>query len=252
MDLLEAIKNRHSVRTFTGAMPAKEVMGALRSKLSESDAGNFRIALVDTSLTGNIGSYGVIKQAPAWLALVTDGSDESALKCAMEAEKIVLYLTSVNIGTCWIAGTFNRTKVKDALSLKDNEQVVAVIPLGMAAGRRRLIESIQTGLMHSSSRKPFDKLFKVDKNAPEAYTTVLDAVRLAPSAMNVQPWRISVDDNGKAIFYSATNNKYTMLDMGIALAHFVVAAEALNIKGRLAIAMPPTPANIAQWIPAAK
>lgn len=240
------------MRTFTGTLPPDDIMTELRSRVASAACDHHRIVVVDSAMSGNIGSYGVISKAPAWLALVTDGSDESALRCAIEAEKIVLYLTSVNVGTCWVAGTFNQSKVRHAADTGENEHVVAVIPFGIATPRRRLIESLQSGLTRSSSRKPFDKLFQIDSRAPGAYTTLLEAVRLAPSAMNVQPWRVNIDHEGRAVFSSVTNNKYTMLDMGIALAHFVLMADSSGVAGRLVIPNHPTPAMIAEWMPGAK
>lgn len=94
------------MRTFTGTLPPDDIMTELRSRVASAACDHHRIVVVDSAMSGNIGSYGVISKAPAWLALVTDGSDESALRCAIEAEKIVLYLTSVNVGTCWVAGHF--------------------------------------------------------------------------------------------------------------------------------------------------
>lgn len=249
MNISDIIKRRRSVRTFTGTMPPEDIMTELQLRVHSTACDHYRLVVVESAMSGNIGSYGVISKAPAWLALVTDGSDESALRCALEAEKIVLYLTSVNIGTCWVAGTFNQSKVQHAADTRENEHVVAVIPFGIAAPKRRLIESLQSGLTRSTSRKPFDKLFQLDSRAPEAYTTLLEAVRLAPSAMNVQPWRVNIDHEGKAVFSSVTDNKYTMLDMGIALAHFVLMADSSGVAGRLVIPHHPNPAKIAEWMP---
>ena len=81
---------------------------------------------------------------------------------------------------------------------------------------------------------------------------MLEAVRLAPSAMNVQPWRVNIDHEGKAVFSSVTDNKYTMLDMGIALAHFVLMADSSGVAGRLVIPHHPISARIAEWMPGDK
>lgn len=58
----------------------------------------------------------------------------------------------------------------------------------------------------------------------------LDAVRLAPSAVNKQPWRVVISGD-KAHFYEKRSDRYTQngrdiqkIDMGIALCHFELAA----------------------------
>ncbi len=246
MNLFEAINERHSVRTFTGQMPAREIMDKI-----ELPAGkNYRITCVESGISGGIGSYGIIKDAPAWLALISDGSDYAKLRCAMEAERIVLYLTSQGVGTCWVGGTFNSSDAGQKAGIHDQEKIDAVIPFGYAATHKRFIERVTSALAHSSKRKEFDKLFDIDKEAPAVYRDILEAVRMAPSAVNAQPWRIKVDMDGNAFFSSASDNAYTMLDMGIALEHFKIAAEKYGIKGSLEIPSMPKPQLIARWIAA--
>ncbi len=60
----------------------------------------------------------------------------------------------------------------------------------------------------------------------------LEYVRMAPSASNKQPWRIVMDVNGEAHFFIERTPKYghalgydiQMIDMGIALSHYVLAS----------------------------
>lgn len=243
MNLYEAIPQRHSVRTFTGRIPEK----IITEKLELPDRDGFRIVVVDSSLNGGIGSYGVIKDAPAWLALVTDGSDSAILRCAMAAERCVLSLTAQGIGSCWIGGTFNSSDAGKKAGLHEGEKIAAVIPFGYAASRKRFLERVTSALAHSSKRKAFDELFEVDKDTPAVYREALESVRLAPSAVNAQPWRAKADKNGNVTFTAATDNSYTMLDMGIALEHFLIAASQLGIKGKLEIPEKPTPGFIARW-----
>ena len=62
-------------------------------------------------------------------------------------------------------------------------------------------------------------------------------VRLAPSAVNKQPWRVVVADN-TAHFYLRRSKKFSgeskldmqMTDMGIALCHFELTAKEMGLK----------------------
>jgi nitroreductase len=89
--------------------------------------------------------------------------------------------------------------------------------------------------------------FSVDEKTPltedaaGAYRNALEAVRLAPSAKNRQPWRIVRDLEGRYRlylkedkFYNRVLGKIKMqhLDMGIAMAHFELAAREQGIDGR--------------------
>lgn len=246
MDLFEAINERHSVRTFTGQMPGRDITDRLN--LPQHD--DYRIVNVDSSISGQIGSYGIIKNAPAWLALVTDGSNAAMVRCAMDAEQAVLRLCSLGLGSCWVGGTFNSSDAEKKAGLRAGEKIAAVIPYGYAAARKRFIERVTSALAHSSTRKPFEALFTVAEGAPPVYRRILDAVLRAPSAVNAQPWRVKVDKDGNVVFSSATDNTYTMLDMGIALEHFKIAAGHYGVEGSLEIAESPTSELIARWIAA--
>lgn len=246
MNLYEAISARHSVRTFTGQEPDRSII----ERLELPDQDGYRIVVVNSSLSGSIGSYGVIKDAPAWLALVCDGSDSSTLRCAMAAERCVLSLTAQGLGSCWVGGTFNQSDAGKKAGIREGKKIAAVIAFGHASSHRRFLERVTSALAHSSKRKDFDELFELNKETPAVCRTVLEAIRLAPSAVNSQPWRAKADRYGNVTFSSASDNTYTMLDMGIALEHFIIAAERLGIKGRLEIPDTPTPRLIARWIAA--
>ena len=101
----------------------------------------------------------------------------------------------------------------------------------------------------ADTRLPWEKLFfKGDFSHPLTregakelcpdYEDALEFVRLAPSAVNKQPWRIVCD--GKAFhFYEArtlspdSHNGFDIqrVDMGIALNHFHLAAKEKNLSG---------------------
>ncbi len=243
MNLYQAIFSRHSVRTFTGERLPKNIT----DKLNLPKTDNYRIVYVDSNLNGSIGSYGIIRNAPAWLALITDGTPAAELRCAIEAERTVLWMTSRNIASCWVGGTFNAKEASKKIGIDAGERLVAVIPIGFAAAKKRLIERITSAIAGSAKRKPFESLFSIPDKLPEIYRKVLEAVRMAPSAVNAQPWRINVDKCGDAVFSSTTDNSYTMLDMGIAISHFMIAAEELGLKGHIEISDNPTPGYIARW-----
>ena len=109
----------------------------------------------------------------------------------------------------------------------------------------------------ADSRMPFSELF-FDESFDAPLTPekagklaeVLEAVRLAPSAVNKQPWRIVISDSN-AHFYekrskglaSESGWDVQKIDMGIALAHFDLASKELGIDTVFEIKDPgiPTP-----------
>jgi hypothetical protein len=70
-------------------------------------------------------------------------------------------------------------------------------------------------------------------------------VRLAPSAVNKQPWRVVLSEN-KAHFYEKRSKGYVgedgwdiqKIDMGIALCHFEIGAAECGIRTRMTVEDP--------------
>ncbi|MCK5434646.1 MAG: hypothetical protein KAI42_05135, partial [Dehalococcoidales bacterium] len=58
--------------------------------------------------------------------------------------------------------------------------------------------------------------------------------RLAPSAVNRQPWGFNVEDDGITVFVRTSGPEFNIskrLDCGIAMLHIEVAALSSNVKG---------------------
>jgi len=51
------------------------------------------------------------------------------LNCAIAIENMVLQATSLGLGSCWIM-MFNKKKVSELLELKDNLEVMTLLPIG--------------------------------------------------------------------------------------------------------------------------
>ena len=99
----------------------------------------------------------------------------------------------------------------------------------------------------ADSRLDFGELFfdgSFDKPLTEENAgkikEALKAVRLAPSAVNKQPWRV-IKEGNKVHFYEKRNRGYVSdsdwdlqkIDMGIALCHFSIAAKECGSTAHL-------------------
>ncbi len=236
MDIYQTIMQRSSVRSFYG----RPLDAGRRAKLdeacrraTESGGGAFAIVLAAFPQgRGELrpGTYGVIRGALDYLVLATDGSDAAALDGAGAMERIILQATALGLGTCWIAATFRGSAFEAAArDIPQGLRIAAVSPVGVATGRRHLLERVTRLCVRETSRKPFGSLFFDGSfNRPLAegggpYARAFEAVRRAPSAVNAQPWRLLVDAEGRRVhFYMAARSRYIMLDMGIALCHFAL------------------------------
>jgi nitroreductase len=165
-------------------------------------------------------------------------------------EMNILMATSLGLGTCWLGGTLERSAFAARLNTAGNEIIPAITPIGYSSDKKTLRGQALEFITRSSKRKLFGEIFynydygnPLNEDECGKYTDVLDCVRLAPSAGNMQPWRV-VKEKGVSTFHfyqkelvSYNNNKryegarLQNVDMGIAMCHFELAAAELGLKG---------------------
>ncbi len=161
-------------------------------------------------------------------------------------ETLVLYAQSLGIGTVWIGGTMDRSAFERAMELSEDEVMPCVSPLGYPAQKMSLRETMMRKGVKAEARLPFEELFfdgsfdvPMSQERADKLCKPLEMVRLSPSAVNKQPWRIVVKDNFVHFylkrskgFVSGGNIDMQKIDIGIALCHFSLTAEesGLNLE----------------------
>ncbi|WP_434512212.1 nitroreductase family protein [Desulfitobacterium sp. AusDCA] len=239
-----AILQRHSRRQFNGRKLPKELINGL-SQFSDyigAQIPGARAVVVTENpekvFKGAVGSYGKVKGAPAYVAFIGDMSDPHIYeKVGYLGEYFILEATAQDIGTCWIGGFFKPDVVQEQIQVTDKEQVLAVSPLGFVNKEPSLEEKLLSGLAKSHKRKPLDSLILTHAQEPLAgwVSSGLEAARLAPSAVNRQPWRFSIEDNSVKILIDDNRNTFHIpkrLDCGIAMAHLEIAAKHYGVQGQ--------------------
>jgi hypothetical protein len=194
----------------------------------------------DEVLRGIVASYGKIKGAQALIAFIGD-IDERYVneKVGYTGEGIVLEATAMGLGTCWVGGSmfFRRGLAESIVGVGEKERVFAVTPVGRAADAFSFAERAQTafGMLHR--RKPLAEMVSGldEKEWPDWVRSALEAARLAPSAVNRQPWRFYVEPNSITVSVDSSLLEWGIskrLDCGIAMLHIEVAALDCGVKGQ--------------------
>jgi nitroreductase len=237
----EIIKSRYSVRNYDNKLIDEEIVKKIENyinKVSNPFDIKVRVKLLkkeDIKSEAKIGTYGVIKGENYYLAAACEKKEFSLEALGYTFENVVLYCTSLGLGTVWLGGTFNKGEFAKAMKLKENELLPIVSPLGYEGGNKSLLGKLMGD--HRNKRKKYSDLFfdgSFDKpliyEETDKYGKTFEMVRLAPSSVNSQPWRMIKEGNNIHI-YSINKTEMNKVDIGIALCHLDLYLKESGING---------------------
>jgi len=262
MTLYEAISVRISTRSFDGAEVPPEKTEELRRFLDATEredvrppfGNHVRFALCEAESKGKpikMGTYGLIAGASGFVvpAIPRTGKLAGAMEdTGWVVEKVVLELTALGYASCWIGGVFSRGRAEEIVTASRDEIVPAIVAFGWPSDKRKIADRIVTASARVRVRKPLESIvFRlsetdyVDAVHGVDWKVVTAAVREAPSASNKQPWRlVRLRDEKRWLLFIDEDKIYNNsmrdvhlqnLDLGIAMRHFHLAAEAQGLHG---------------------
>jgi len=242
MSVIELIKERKSVRSYTGQPLNKEHIDSINKYIEQLNTPfgtKARIQLIRAKTGGQpikLGTYGIISGATDFLLLISEKGLIAEIGAGYIFEQAVLYCTELGLGTCWLGRTLKRNDFLEQIQLFDKEELIVISPVGYKREKRTIVESIMRVGARSDKRKPFGSLFfnntfetPLTEADADDYKTPLEMVRLGPSASNKQPWRVVMKD-GAFHFYHHVG-RFSVNDIGIALCHFKLTCIELDLKG---------------------
>lgn len=204
MQMLDLMKERHSVRQYSD----KKIEGDVKSKLNKYVASINEESGLSMQIFYNepncfnsmLAHYGKFSNVKNYIAIV--GKKEEQEKSGYYGEKLVLKCQELGLNTCWVALTHGKVNVQT----KPQQKLLILIALGYGTN---------TGVAHKS--KPIKELCKED-TYPEWFMKGVEAVSLAPTAMNQQKFLFEMK-NGQ-VYAKALRGFYSKIDLGIVKYHF--------------------------------
>lgn len=211
--------------------------------------GRFRLVLaggVDRHGLRGLGTYGAIKDSPGFIIGVTSSSNKDLEDFGYRMELVVLKATDLDMGTCWLGGSFTRSTFSKKADLTKDESLPAVCSVGFPAAMKTTDE-----IERARKRLGWETLFFMNDfastlSSEEAgvFADPLELVRLAPSARNCQPWRILKAGDVWHFYLQRTKPYHEFVvplitgiadlqrvDMGIAMSHFEMSARSTGLSG---------------------
>ncbi len=208
-DLYRAIAQRKSTRKYDTQPLDAATLHEVKGAIAELSPLNASVPLTWRFARKTKGKFRA--EAPHYLIISGNGTSGEMEEAGFRFEQLVLWLDTKGIGSVWLGSTRDAEK-------SDTGNDLVTLAFGTPAGSLHRTAS-------EFNRKPLESI----TNAPD--DECMQAVHLAPSGMNTQPWYFEKTD-GKVLVYRQKLKpplslvyKLTDLDMGIALCHYALACQ---------------------------
>ena len=220
MDMLRAMRERHSVRQYLDRPIEDRALESLRVEIVACNReGGLNIQLI----AGEPETFGGLPARLMHFARVRNyvalvGPEGSALeeRLGWYGERLVLTAQALGLNTCWVAASYSRSKCK--ASVETGEKLVCGIAVGYGATQ---------GKPHKS--RAFDAVCRWEGEAPAWFRRGVEAALLAPTALNQQRFLFTLLPESR-VLAQPTGGSYARLNLGIAKYHFHLAAGGENFR----------------------
>jgi len=216
MDIWEAMSSRHSVRSYLNRPLETEKVSELQNTVDgiNAETGFHFVLCLDEpeAFQANKPHYGSFNGCRNYFALIAPkGEDE---RVGYYGERLVLLAQQLGLNTCWVAVSYKKGKV--TAPVYTGEKIHALVALGYGKTQ---------GVPHKS--KNVSKLAKMTIDTPKWFETGMDAVMLAPTAINQQRfWFEQIGERG--VKAKALLGPCSKVDLGIVKYHFELGAGKEN------------------------
>jgi nitroreductase len=250
--LCREIIRRRSVRNYTG----EPLPLGFRERFKEfclKKAEDLEVSEeINSSITFQLLSADQVEKpfnkAPSYLCAYCGKNGQ--LNAAYKMEQASLWLSSEEIGSCWLG----MAKPKKEFMEANDMPFYKMLALGAAPNPLQIYRSD----LSNFQRKALSEIYHKEANVNDSYASILDtleALRLAPSAVNSQLWRIQgaqLDEKTLALRLYMLRSPFGLLegqklaDAGIALCHLILCARKNGIYKELIREETPPPLAKAQ------
>ncbi len=210
--LYQAIFHRRSIRKYDMNPLSDDTISKLQDYVALLKPLDNNIQYeIDYLRTDDVKNLLPIK-APHYICLYSQKEDNYLMNAGFLLQQIDLYLSVNNLGSCWVGMA---KPSKGVPLVKNGLDFVIMLAFGNTSER-----------VHRADRSEFKRNSLTEISSITGAEELLEAVRLAPSASNSQPWffsgdvdEITVSRKKLSILRAPLYGKMNQIDIGIALCH---------------------------------
>ncbi|MGM0400338.1 MAG: nitroreductase family protein [Chloroflexota bacterium] len=251
-ELYQAIMARRSVRRYDDEPLSEDILDQVREIASKVvpliPDNTFRVLIHDYTPADEgwvlRSAYGRFMTPPhVMVPYVVGEYPLTDLGCRVE--QIVVRLTALDIGTCYIGALGAEDGLRSRFGLPAGARIGATVFFGRpASGVGGTVDAVARMLAGGRKRMAvrelfFDGDFGSPSAPPSEIAPLIEAGRWAPSAVNAQPWRFLLREERLMLFVTTGTLKYLggergqypLYDGGICMANIHLAMEALGEGG---------------------
>ncbi len=217
VNIYDVIFKRKSIRKYDNSPLDNNILNRILEELNNLTPLYDDIKTDIKIISGEDVKLRSMKQAPHYLAIFSENKEGYLTNLGFMLQQMDLLFSASGIGSCWQGIPTPKGHVVKSSELN----FVILIAFGMPK------EPLYREDISEFKRKSFENITDI-KDANE----LLEPVRLAPSAINSQPWFFTGTKDIIHVFSNKPNflkaifvNKYIPIDVGIAIYHLKVSAE---------------------------
>ncbi len=241
MELYDAIFYRKSIKEFSHTKLEGELLEIVKQICKDVKPFNSELNIEANFVSRGhmielvLGKKNKIK-APHYIVITSNDGENNLENVGYIGEEIILKLTTLGIGSCWIENKLKRGNIEEIIDIVDEEceegqEENLIRPLGLiAVGYPKNPTELFRDKESKVDRKPAKEIIKKPN---KILNPIIEAIRLTPSFENQQPWKI-YSKNENVMFYEIKPKKkyreVSRISMGSFMKHFEVACNRHNIE----------------------
>lgn len=216
--MMELMKARHSVRQYLD----KPIPEDIRRQLDEYTAqlnrhGNLNMQIIydePECFNSRLAHYGRFEGCSNYIAVIGKKAADLDERAGYYGELLVLKAQELGLNTCWVALTHGKSQAV----INEGETEVIIISLGYGKTQG-----------HPHKGKSPSDVSNITSTSPEWFKKGVEAALLAPTAVNQQKFRFTLNGNTVSAKHGLMGS-CLKIDLGIVKCHFELGAGKENFQ----------------------